>query len=72
MAISYGLYRQLLRFPVRDRPLIENFSLDDPQLHEERRIEWEGRYYARGISLVIEADGLGGSCSLKEFHQGAP
>ncbi|MEJ2619117.1 MAG: hypothetical protein P8163_02400 [Candidatus Thiodiazotropha sp.] len=52
--------------------LIENFSLDDPQLHEERRMEWEGRYYARGIGLVIEADGLGGSCSLKEFHQGTP
>ncbi|MET0065748.1 MAG: hypothetical protein ABW076_05335 [Candidatus Thiodiazotropha sp.] len=52
--------------------LIENFSLDDPQLHEEQRMDWEGKYYARGIGLVIEADGLGGACALQEYVLQSP
>lgn len=49
--------------------LVENFSLDDPLLSGEKRMEWEGKYYARDIGLVIEADGLGGECSLVEFSR---
>ncbi|MET0051005.1 MAG: hypothetical protein ABW095_07970 [Candidatus Thiodiazotropha sp.] len=48
--------------------LIENFSLDNPQLQDEQRMEWEGKHYARGVGLVSEADGLGGSCVLHAFH----
>jgi hypothetical protein len=49
--------------------LIENFSLEDPLLSEEKRMDWEGKYYARGIGLIIEADGLGGECSLTDFSR---
>ncbi|MET0028197.1 MAG: hypothetical protein ABW101_11220 [Candidatus Thiodiazotropha sp.] len=52
--------------------LIENFSLDNPQLQDEQRMEWEGKHYARGVGLVSEADGLGGSCVLHAFHLQAP
>jgi len=51
--------------------LIENFELDDPKLSESQRMEWEGKYYARGIGLVTEADGLGGDCVLKTFFNAA-
>lgn len=46
---------------------IENFDRDDPQLSAERRMEWLGRYYARGVGPVAEADGLGGECVLTKY-----
>lgn len=49
--------------------LVENFSLEDPLLSEEKRMNWKGKYYARGIGLIVEADGLGGECSLVDFTQ---
>lgn len=51
--------------------LVENFELDNPKLNESQRMEWEGRYYAHGIGLVAEADGLGGECVLKKFSNAA-
>jgi hypothetical protein len=50
--------------------LVEKYSLDDPLLSEEQRMDWEGKFYALGIGLVIEADGLGGECVLVEFNHG--
>lgn len=47
---------------------LENFARDDPQLPAERRAEWRGRYYARGVGLVAEADGLGGDCALTKYR----
>jgi hypothetical protein len=47
--------------------LIENFELEDQKLSESMRMEWEGKYYVRGIGLVMEADGLGGECVLQKF-----
>lgn len=46
---------------------VENFGRDDPQLSAERRMEWLGRYYARGVGPVVEADGLGGECALTKY-----
>lgn len=46
---------------------VENFDRDDPQLSAERRMEWLGRYYARGVGPVAEADGLGGECVLTKY-----
>ena len=43
---------------------LENFSADDPKLTEEKRTEWLGRTYAKGVGLIEEADGAGGSCVL--------
>jgi hypothetical protein len=47
--------------------LVESYSLEQPTLSDEQRMEWEGKYYARDVGLVIEADGLGGECVLVEF-----
>jgi len=47
---------------------IENFDRDDPNTPVEQRMEWMGRYYARGIGLVMEADGLGGECVLVKYR----
>jgi hypothetical protein len=47
--------------------LVEKYSLDTPLLNEEQRMDWEGKYYAPGVGLVIEADGLGGECVLIDF-----
>jgi hypothetical protein len=47
---------------------IENFAADDPGISEERRLEWEGKYYVRGVGLAIDADGLGGECVLSNVH----
>ena len=44
----------------------ENFFRDDPNVSSEQRMEWSGRYYAAGVGLVIEADGLGGQCVLTD------
>lgn len=49
--------------------LVENYSLEQPTLREERRMEWEGKYYAQDVGVVIEADGLGGECMLVNFSQ---
>lgn len=46
---------------------VENFSRDDPKISAEQRMEWSGRYYAAGVGLVIEADGLGGECILASY-----
>lgn len=47
---------------------LENFSLDDPELDAEQRMLWEARFFAPGIGLVAEADGLGGECALVRLH----
>lgn len=52
------MYRQT------DVARLENFSADDPSVSEEKRMEWRGRSYGRGIGLIEEADGLGGACVL--------
>jgi hypothetical protein len=51
-----------------DAVRIENFDRDDPQITAERRMEWRGRYYARDVGLLVEADGLGGECVLTQYH----
>jgi hypothetical protein len=51
--------------------LVEKYSLEDPHLSEEQRMDWEGKFYALGFGLVIEADGLGGECVLVEYSHGA-
>jgi hypothetical protein len=51
-----------------DAVRIENFDRDDPQITAERRLEWRGRYYARDVGLLVEADGLGGECVLTQYH----
>jgi hypothetical protein len=51
---------------------IESFSIDDPALTAEKRAEWQGRFYARGIGQVAEADGIGGDCVLAKFHAAKP
>lgn len=43
---------------------VENFGRDDPAISAQRRMEWSGRFFARGVGLVAEADGLGGECVL--------
>lgn len=50
-----------------DAVRIENFDCDDPQITAERRMEWRGRYYARNVGLLVEADGLGGECVLTQY-----
>ncbi|QQR68538.1 MAG: hypothetical protein IPI58_06730 [Alphaproteobacteria bacterium] len=50
---------------------LENFSLDDSEITDERRTEWRARYYARGVGLVAESDGLGNSCELTKYRIGA-
>lgn len=47
---------------------LENMPRDDPTLPDEKRMEWRGRYYARGVGLVAEADGLGGECELLQYR----
>jgi hypothetical protein len=45
----------------------ENFPQDDPKVSADQRMEWTARYYAVGIGLVAEADGLGGQCVLTRY-----
>lgn len=47
---------------------LENFARDDPAVSAEKRTEWLGRFYVRGIGPVIEADGAGGECVLARYH----
>lgn len=51
---------------------IENFIFEDQNLDEEKRADWEGRFFAHGIGLVIEADGIGGECVLTKVHLADP
>ncbi len=46
---------------------LENFSVDDPRVPEEKHLEWLGKTYGKGIGLVEEADGLGGACILSTY-----
>jgi hypothetical protein len=48
--------------------VLENFSPDDPNLSQEKRDEWHGRFFVQGIGLVSEGDGLGGECSLIKYQ----
>jgi len=50
---------------------VENFGRDDPKIPADQRMEWSGRYYASGVGLVAEADGLGGECVLTRYKVGA-
>ncbi|MEW6290749.1 MAG: hypothetical protein AB1545_12945 [Thermodesulfobacteriota bacterium] len=59
-------------FPTTDVVRLENFSVDDPEVPEDKRLEWRSRTYGREIGLVEEADGLGGECVLYKFSQHAP
>jgi hypothetical protein len=47
---------------------VENFPAEDPNLQEEKRLEWVSRSYAVGVGPVIEADGLGNECVLVKYH----
>ncbi|MEJ2608754.1 MAG: hypothetical protein P8179_01425 [Candidatus Thiodiazotropha sp.] len=47
--------------------LLQNYSIDDPQISEEKLLIWEGKFYSRGIGLVIEADGSGRECVLVSY-----
>lgn len=50
---------------------VENFGRDDPTIAADQRMEWRGRYFARGVGLVAEADGLGGQCVLTRYRVAA-
>ncbi|TXG78808.1 MAG: hypothetical protein E6R11_04190 [Rhodocyclaceae bacterium] len=50
---------------------VENFGRDDPKISADKRMEWSGRYFASGVGLVAEADGLGGECVLTRYKVGA-
>ncbi|QPK63333.1 hypothetical protein IVG45_21445 [Methylomonas sp. LL1] len=45
----------------------ENFDAESSGLSGDRRNEWRGQFFADGIGLVVEADGLGGDCVLKSY-----
>lgn len=55
-------------FQSTDVVRLENFSMDDPTVPEDRRLEWLSRSYGRGVGPVEEADGLGGACVLSKFR----
>lgn len=48
---------------------VENFSADDPAMSAEKRAEWQGRFFARDVGQVAEADGAGGDCVLSRFQR---
>lgn len=48
----------------------ENFDFESPHISSEKRNEWRGLFYANKIGLVVEADGLGGDCVLKNYSLG--
>jgi len=54
--------------PATDIVMLENFQADDPEVPEDKRLEWRGRTYGRGIGLVEETDGMGGACTLSKFN----
>lgn len=47
-----------------DALCVENFSAEDPALTADKRAEWRGRFYVKGVGLIAEADGLGGESVL--------
>ncbi len=47
--------------------VVENFIPDDPNLAQDKRNEWHGRFFVNGIGLVSEGDGLGGDCTLIRY-----
>lgn len=49
---------------------LETFSIDDPTISQNRRDEWRSRFFAKGIGMVGEADGLGGECTLSRYVRG--
>ena len=46
---------------------LENFSQADPNVAADKRLEWLGRSYAKGVGPLVEADGLGGECVLVRY-----
>lgn len=46
---------------------VENFRRDDAGVSASRWLEWQGKFYVRGIGLVAEADGLGDECVLVRY-----
>jgi hypothetical protein len=48
--------------------VLENFFPDDPQLSEDRRLEWVGTFFVAGVGIAAEGDGAGADCALTEFH----
>lgn len=47
--------------------VVENFVPDDSDLAQDKRNEWHGRFFVKGIGLVSEGDGLGGECTLTKY-----
>ncbi|MGH2550637.1 MAG: hypothetical protein ACRDHN_14680 [Thermomicrobiales bacterium] len=45
----------------------ENFAFDEPSSSPQHRADWVGQFFAEGIGLVAEADGLGGECELVAY-----
>jgi hypothetical protein len=35
-------------------------------------MEWQSRFFARGVGQVAEADGAGGDCTLAKFQRAKP
>lgn len=60
----------LKKFSNTETVRLENFNADDPKLPDTKRMEWVSKSYGKGIGLLEEADGLGGSCVLTSFHIG--
>jgi hypothetical protein len=48
--------------------VVENFNPDDSGLSQEKRNEWHGRFFVKGVGLVSEGDGLGGDCTLIKYQ----
>jgi hypothetical protein len=46
----------------------ENFNPHESPVSADRMLEWRGVFYAQGIGPVVEADGLGGDCTLVEYR----
>lgn len=49
--------------------VLENFAAEDPALPPEKRLEWRGLFFAKGIGLVAEGDGAGGQCDLSAYSR---
>lgn len=47
---------------------LENFSAEDEKLPADKRIEWKGRSFGRGVGPIVEADGSGNECVLERYH----
>lgn len=49
--------------------VLENFSAEDPALPPQKRLEWRGLFFAKGIGLVAEGDGAGAQCDLSAYRR---